>query len=232
MNSKYKESDMYAPIRDLLISQGFTVRGEVKGCDISAVRDDALWIVEMKLSANITLIYQAMARQDATGWVFIAIPRPRNTRDGSFLKLKKLVKKLQLGLITVTLDSPVKFAEIEIYPDGRDNKKNKKTVAIKREIAGRTVDTTGGITKTQINTAYRERCVRIACLLDTHGALSTKELVKLGCEKDTARLLRTNALGWFEKVEKSVYGLSAEGIGYLEDNAGGSLVAYYRMKSE
>ena len=89
MKMKYKESDMYAPIRDLLAGQGFTVRGEVKGCDISAIRDEALWIIEMKLHANITLIYQAMARQDATGWVFIAIPRPRNARDGNFLKLKK-----------------------------------------------------------------------------------------------------------------------------------------------
>jgi len=231
MPPKPKESDMYAPIRDMLTAQGFTVRGEVKGCDISAVRGDALWIVEMKLHANITLIYQAMARQAATGWVFIAIPRPRNVRDGNFLKLKKLVKKLQLGLITVALDSPAKFAEIIIEPTGRDDKKNKKTAAVKREIAGRTVDTTGGTTKTQINTAYRERCVRIACLLETHGALSAKELVKLGCEKDAGRLLIQNALGWFEKVAKGVYGLSGQGIGYLEDNADGSLVGYYRMKS-
>ena len=231
MKTKFKESDMYAPIRDLLTSQGFTVRGEVKGCDITAVRDDALWIIEMKLHANITLIYQAMARQDATGWVFIAIPRPRNARDGNFLKLKKLVKKLQLGLITVALDSPAKFAEIVVFPVGKEDKKNKKTAAVKREIAGRTVDSTGGTAKTQINTAYRERCVRIACLLEARGALSPKELVKLGCEKDTARLLRVNTLGWFEKVAKGLYGLSAEGIGYLEDNAGGSLVAYYRMKS-
>ena len=232
MKAKYKESDMYAPIRDLLAQQGFTVRGEVKGCDISAVRGDSLWIIEMKLSANLTLIYQAMARQAATDWVFIAIPRPRNIRDGNFAKLKKLVTKLQLGLITVALDSPARLAEIVIFPTGKDNKKNKKTAAVKREMAGRTVDSTGGTTKTQINTAYRERCVRIACLLEAHGALSGKELVKLGCEKDAGRLLMTNVLGWFEKVAKGVYGLTDVGIGYLEDNAAGSLVAYYRMKSE
>ncbi|MCL2285942.1 MAG: DUF2161 family putative PD-(D/E)XK-type phosphodiesterase [Firmicutes bacterium] len=229
---KFKESDMYEPIRKLLTEQGFTVRGEVKGCDIAAVKDDILWIVEMKLSANITLIYQAMERQTATGWVFVAIPRPKNARDGNFRKLQKLVKKLQLGLITVALDTPAKYAEIIIFPVGKDDKKNKKTAALKKEIAGRSVDSTGGTTKTQINTAYRERCVRIACLLEVKGAASPKELVKLGCEKDASYLLRTNMLGWFEKVSKGMYGLSDVGIGYLEDNAAASLVVYYRMKAD
>jgi len=229
---KFKESDMYEPIRKLLTEQGFTVRGEVKNCDIAAVKDDIVWVVEMKLYANITLVYQAMERQAATGWVFVAIPRPKSTRDGTFRKFQKLVKKLQLGLITVALDSPHKQAEIVIFPVGKDDKKNKKTAALKREIAGRTVDSTGGTTKTQINTAYRERCVRIACLLEAKGAAGSRELVKLGCEKDAAYLLRTNMLGWFEKVSKGVYGLSDVGIGYLEDNASASLVVYYRMKAD
>jgi len=227
---KHKESDMYEPIRNLLTEQGFTVRGEVKGCDIAAVKDDILWVVEMKLAANLTLIYQAMERQTATGWVFIAIPRPRDNR--SLTKLKKLVTKLQLGLITVALDSPFKHAEILIFPVGKDNKKNKKTAAVKKEISGRTVDSTGGTTKVQINTAFRERCVRIACLLEIKGTATAKELVKLGCAKDAGRLMHINVLGWFEKVSKGVYGLSDVGIGYLEDNATATLVVYYRMKAE
>jgi len=229
---KFKESDMYEPIRKLLAEQGFTVRGEVKSCDIAAVKDDILWVVEMKLSANITLIYQALERQAATGWVFVAIPRPKSARDGTFRKLQKLLKKLKLGLITVALDSPAKRAEIIIFPVGKDDKKNKKTAAVKREIAGRTVDSIGGTTQTQINTAFREKCVKIACLLEVEGALSAKELVKLGCEKDANRIMHTNILGWFEKVSKGVYGLSDVGIGYLEDNATASLVVYYRMKAD
>ena len=226
---KFKESDMYEPIRNLLTQQGFTVRGEVKGCDIAAVRDDILWVVEMKLSANITLIYQAMSRQTATDWVFIAIPRPRKARDSAFLKLQKLVKKLELGLITVALDSPGKFAEIIIFPVGKDDKNNKKTKAVKREIAGRSVDSTGGTTKIKINTAYKERCVKIACLLEAKGPLSAKTLTGLGCEKDAWHILNTNV--WFSKVSKGVYGLSEVGELYLKENAAESLVAYYRMKS-
>jgi len=226
---KFKESDMYEPIRNLLTQQGFTVRGEVKGCDIAAVKDDTLWVVEMKLTANITLIYQAMARQTATDWVFIAIPRPRKSRDGTFLKLQKLIKKLELGLITVALDSPAKFAEIIVFPVGRDDKNNKKTKALKREIAGRTIDSTGGTAKIKINTAYKERCVRIACLLEANGPLSAKALTNLGCEKDAWSILNTHV--WFFKISKGVYGLSKIGEAYLEENAAATLVAYYRMKS-
>ena len=230
--NKPKESDMYEPIRKLLAAQGFTVRGEVKDCDIAAIKDDVLWVVEMKLSANITLIYQALERQAATGWVFVAIPRPKSARDGNFRKFQKLLKKLKLGLITVALDSPVKHAEIVIFPVGKDDKKNKKTAAVKKEVTGRAVDTVGGVTKTQINTAFREKCVRIACLLEIMGAASGKELVKLGCEKDATRIMRSNVMGWFEKVAGGVYGLSDVGIGYLEDNASASLVVYYRMKAD
>ena len=229
---KFKESDMYEPIREMLAAQGFTVRGEVKDCDIAAVRDDELWIVEMKLSANLTLIYQALERQIATGWVFVAVPRPKNARDGNFAKFQKLVKKLRLGLITVALDSPRKTADILIFPDGKADKRNKKTAAVKKEIAGRSVDSLGGTSKTQVNTAFREKCVRIACLLEAHGACSAKQLVKLGCEKDANNIMYTNVLGWFERVNKGVYGLSATGIGYLEDNDATSLVAYYRMKAD
>jgi len=229
---KFKESDMYEPIRNLLAQQGFVVRGEVKGCDIVAVKGDALWIVEMKLAANITLIYQAMMRQIATDWVFVAIPRPKQIRDGSYLKFQKLLKKLQLGLITVALDSPLKQAEVILFPIGRDNKANKKTAVIKREVAGRTVDTTGGAAKMPVNTAYRERCVRIACLLDTHGPLTAKELVNThGCAKDTSHIMRTNVLGWFAKLTKGVYVISETGRGYLKTNASTTLVAYYAMKA-
>ena len=234
MKSTYKESEMYEPIRKLLTEQGFIVRGEVKDCDIAAVKEGILWVVEMKLSANITLIYQAMERQAATDWVFVAIPRPRRARDGSFLMLQKLIKKLNLGLITVALDSPAKHAEILIFPtpSSRGNKENKKSSAIRKELLGRTTDTTGGITKKTVNTAYRERCVRIVCLLEAKGRLSPRELVQLGCEKDASSILRLNVFGWFNKVGRGLYEISDEGISYLCDNDASSLVSYYRMKAK
>jgi len=227
-----KETDLYEPIRDLLTTQGFTVRGEVKGCDIAAVKDDMLWVVEMKLSANLTLIYQALDRQTATDWVFVAIPRPKKARDGSFLRLQRLLKKLQIGLITVALDSPAKLAEIVLFPAGRADKSNKKSEQLRREIAGRTADTAGG-SQGAVNTAYRERCVRIACLLEAHGNLSAAELVNTyGCGKDAYTIMRTNHYGWFGKVARGRFELSGVGEAYLVDNASEKLVVFYRMKAE
>ena len=229
----FKEVNMYNPIRSLLSSQGFIVRGEVKDCDIAAVKDDVLWIVEMKLSANLTLIYQALDRKSASDWVFIAIPRPKNARDKNFRKLQKLLKLLDLGLIIVALDSPAQYAEILIYPKGKDNKSNKKSNLLRKEINGRTIDTIGGTTKKSVNTAYKERCIRILCLLEAKGNLTAKDLINtFGCDKDTSKILQNNFLKWFNRVSKGVYCISPIGKNYLEENKASSLIIYYRMKAE
>jgi len=227
---KLKEADMYGPIKTLLTSQGFIVRGEVKGCDIAAVRGEELWIVEMKLSANLTLIFQAMARKEAAENVFIAVPRPKSGRDKNFRALKKLAKKLELGLITVALDSPAKHAEILIFPEGA-GRENKKSAAIKKEIFGRTTDSLGGTSGKKIHTAYRERSVKIACLLESRGAQSAKSLRAMGCADDAYTILRGNPYGWFKKIAKGTYDITEIGQNYLNDNENVSLITYYRMKA-
>ena len=231
MKNAYKETDMYIPVRKLLESQGFTVRGEVKGCDVAAVREDILWIVEMKLSANLTLIYQAMNRKTATDWVFVAVPRPGSGRDKNFLMLQRLLKKIEIGLITVALDSPLKHAEILLFPTGKADKSNKKAASVRKEISGRMTDTTGGTTKTVVNTAYRERAVRIACLLEAKGPMKAADLIKQGCESDAYAILRLNAFGWFNKISRGLYELSAKGWDYLKENDAAGIVSYYRMKA-
>ena len=232
MKNTYKETDLYEPIRSLLTEQGFTVRGEVKGCDIAAVKDDMLWVVEMKLSMNLTLIFQAMERQTATDWVFVAIPRPKSAKGSNFKQLQRLLKKLQIGLITVALDSPARLAEVVLFPTGRADKTTKKSATLRREVAGRTADTTGG-SKGTVNTAFRERSVRIACLLEAHGPLSAKELTNTyGCEKDAYSIIRSNYYNWFNKAGPGLYELSNAGRSYLQENEAEKLIVFYRMKAE
>ena len=224
----HKETDMYEPIKNLLQSQGFIVRGEVKSCDIAALKGDTLWVVEMKLSANITLLYQAMERQTTANAVFIAIPQPKNSRDKNFLALQKLLSKLELGLITVALDSPLKYAEIILFPNEK-KRLNKKNAAIKNEALNRTVDTAGGLTKEKINTAYREKCIKAATMLEAFGTASPKILQAHGCEKDIANVLRANYFGWFENVERGTYAITSACRQYLDENASTPLVTYYRL---
>ncbi|MCL2378823.1 MAG: DUF2161 family putative PD-(D/E)XK-type phosphodiesterase [Defluviitaleaceae bacterium] len=233
MKPAYKETDLYEPIKNLLSEQGFTVRGEVKNCDIAAVKDDLLWVVEMKLSPNLTLIYQAMERKTATDWVFIAIPRPRIARGSKYIQLKRLLTKLQIGLITVALDSPAKFAEIILFPAGNASKTTNRSASLHREIAGRQIDTTGGSNKSQINTAYRERCIRIACILDANGPQSAANLIKIhGCESDAYTILQRNFYNWYKKIARGQFALSSTGAAYLQANMSEKLIVYYRMRAE
>ncbi len=38
------EKDLYGPMRDFLVGQGYTVRGEVKHCDITATMLTIGWV--------------------------------------------------------------------------------------------------------------------------------------------------------------------------------------------
>jgi len=71
-----KETDLYAPIKAFLQEQGYTVRSEVKHCDIVAKKDSELIVIEMKLQFSVDLLIQATKRQQLTNGVYIAIPRP------------------------------------------------------------------------------------------------------------------------------------------------------------
>lgn len=228
----FKETDLYEPIKQLLIAQGFTVRGEVIRCDIAALRGEELWVVEMKLQLNIKLLYQAMERLKITRQVFIAVPRPRRANNKQFLAARRILKKLELGLITVSMDSPIPAAEIVLFPDGKAVKPTKAAERVKREINGRSADTTGGNVRAKVNTAYRERCVKIACLLEARGVLTAPELKKkYNCGADAYSIMSKNIYGWFSNTGKGRFKLTAQGFKYLDENAGSGIISYYRMKA-
>lgn len=222
---------MYPPIKNLLESQGFTVKGEVIKCDVAAAKGDALWVVEMKMNFNVTLLYQAMERLKITDRVFVAVPRPRSEREKNYRSMLKILRKLELGLITVSLDSPLRAAEIILFPADKKNKSNKASRIVKNEMENRLGDTAGGINKAG-STAYRERCIRVACLLERNGPLSAAKLIKeFNCGAETRGVLYNNFYNWFKKEEKGIYFLSETGIDYLELNKNNGVVAYYRMKA-
>lgn len=72
------EEDLYAPIRDYLTGEGYTVKGEVKHCDVMAVKYDEMLVVEMKKTLNLDVILQAAIRQRLTDRVYIAVPKKAN----------------------------------------------------------------------------------------------------------------------------------------------------------
>ncbi|WP_110609439.1 DUF2161 domain-containing phosphodiesterase [Salipaludibacillus keqinensis] len=232
---KLQESDLYKPIQTHLVREGYDVYGEVKDCDMAAVKDDDLLIIELKLNLTVDLLVQATKRQRLTDLVYIAIPKPKyNLRSKRWKDLCQLVRRLELGLIVVSVSPTRKKAEVIFDPAPFKHKKSsthnkRKRLGVLKEIDGRSADfNTGGSSRTQIITAYRENCIQIACYLEHVGELSPKLLTQMGTGTKTSSILTKNYYGWFDRVRRGVYVLNDKGkkemLNYPE------LVMYYKEK--
>ena len=226
----FKETDLYAPIRAFLEEEGYQVQAEVKNCDIAAVKDGQLVIVELKKSFNLKLVYQGLERQSLTEQVFVAIPRPKKgAREKSWKDMLKLLKRLELGLLTVALDSPLQTVDVVLEPsDSIAWKNRKKREKLQAELENRQVDgNVGGMTRRKIMTAFREKSIRLACLLEKEGQVSLASLRERGME-DFVGILSRNYDKWFKRVGKGVYALSEKGMEALENEDYAKVVSFYR----
>ena len=231
MAAKYTEADMYAPVKRHLESLCFNVSAEVRKCDIVATSGDTVVIVELKRSFGLRLVYQGLARQALTPLVFVCVPRLRSTHSAAYKDMVRLVRRLGLGLMFVAMDSPRRHVEVAVTPDYSGRTNSAALSKLLGEVSGRKAgQNTGGSVRTKLNTAYRERAIRLACALETFGQLSAKQLVHTyGCEKDAHSILYTNTYGWFERVQKGIYTLSSTGRAFLTtDRHFADVVAYYR----
>ncbi|MCD7035160.1 DUF2161 family putative PD-(D/E)XK-type phosphodiesterase [Metabacillus sp. GX 13764] len=219
MKEKRYETDLYEPVRRYFMKKGFAVNGEVNHCDVTALKDDELAIIELKLHLNVELLTQAVERQRMTDLVYIAIPKPKmRLRSKKWLAICHLIKRLELGLILVQFrENGTAAVEVAISPARFDRKKSLQRGKAKRkkllqEISGRNGDyNVGGSSKTKILTAYKENCIHIACLLKEHGTLSPKQLREHGTGAKTLSILNKNYYGWYEKVARGKYTLSQKG---------------------
>ncbi|PKR84624.1 DUF2161 domain-containing phosphodiesterase [Heyndrickxia camelliae] len=215
---KLYEADLYEPVRRLFVREGYEVNGEVKDCDLTAVKEEELIIVEMKKNLTVELLIQAANRQKLTDLVFIAIPKPKyKMYSKKWHDMCHLLKRLELGLIIVSFLKSGAKAEIILSPAPFDRKRTmqmnkKKRLSLLTEINGRSGDyNIGGSNKTKIMTAYKENCIQIACYLDREGPTSPKTLRKMGTGEKTLSILTQNYYGWFEKVSRGIYTITEKG---------------------
>ncbi|WP_226674621.1 DUF2161 domain-containing phosphodiesterase [Mesobacillus jeotgali] len=227
--TKIYEADLYEPLRKHFIKQGYRVNGEVHDCDLTAVKDEELIIVELKLNLNIDLLLQATRRQRLTDLVYIAIPKPKRISRKRWNDIIQLVKRLELGLIIVSFSGNRKSVEFKVHPEPykrMTSKNTRKKAALIKEIEGRSADyNIGGSNKTKIMTAYKENCIQIACYLEKLGQMSPKALVALGTGDKTPLILQKNYYKWFERVERGIYVITEQGKKELEEYP--KLVEYY-----
>lgn len=207
-----REQDLYPPIKALLERQGYTVKGEVGAADVVAVRtgSDPV-IVELKLRFSLALFHQAITRLKVTDQVYIGVCKPKGRTARRALKDNlALCRRLGLGLITVRADGTV---EVQCDPGPYAPRKNKaKAARLLREFDRLEGDpNSGGATRHGIVTAYRQDALKCAAHLAECGATKGSVVAKATGVPEATRLMRDNHYGWFDKVEKGVYGLTTAG---------------------
>jgi hypothetical protein len=234
---KLQEVDLYKPIQSYFSREGYEVYGEVKDCDMVAVKEDELVVIELKLTLSVDLLIQAAKRQRLTDKVYIAIPKPKHRLNSKAWTDKcHLVRRLELGLIVVSFTGKRSKADIMIHPApfnrGKGISQNKrKRESIWKEIKGRSADyNIGGSTRTKIMTAYKENCIQIACYLEHFGPLSPKALKELGTGDKTSSILTQNYYGWFERIKRGTYVISEKGKQEVKEYP--ELLNYYKEKLE
>ncbi|MGE5654257.1 MAG: DUF2161 family putative PD-(D/E)XK-type phosphodiesterase [Bacillota bacterium] len=213
VNAKWRETDLHQPVSDFLTAQGYTVRSEVNGCDMVAVKGDEVIALEFKLHFNASLLVQAAIRQRATASVYVVLPRPKKgMRSREWQGQRLLLRRLELGLIFVAL-GPHPRAEVVFHPQSFALRRRKHDYdSIIREVQSRSADyNQGGSSKRKLVTGYRENAIQIATVLQLYGALSTRRLRALGTGAKTTSILSRNVYGWFERVSRGVYGLTPQG---------------------
>lgn len=208
-----RESYLYAPVKRFLTRQGYTVKGEVEGCDLVARRDDELIIVELKRSMNLTLLLQGIDRQRMTDNVYLAVEAPSNPRARRWQEVIRLCRLLGLGLLTVTRRSRGDWVQLVCEPGPyQPQKSTKRRHRIIQEFDARSGDyNVGGSTRLPLITAYREEALRIARFLKERGPSPLKEIRTAVDGSKTNSILQRDVYGWFTRVQRGVYTLSPKG---------------------
>lgn len=211
--TKPRETDLYPAIKAFLEDQGYVVKSEVGAADVVAVRgQEPPVVVELKLGFTLALFHQCIARMKVTDDVYMAVARQPGKRFAKAVKENTaLARRLGLGLITVRL----KDGLVEVHCDPgpyAPRKSAKRQQQLLREFARRQGDPNdGGQTRAGLITAYRQDALKLAVYLFEVGASKGADVARETGVQAATRMMRDNHYGWFEKVEKGVYGLTPAG---------------------
>jgi hypothetical protein len=124
------ETDLYPPVKRFLEAQGYGVKGEVRECDVVAVRgDEAPVIVELKTGFSLQLLLQGVDRQAMSDAVYLAFRAPKRRQLGDILKL---CKRLGLGVLVVTGDFVEAMADPAPYQPRKDKRRATRKPGVAR----------------------------------------------------------------------------------------------------
>ena len=205
------ETSLYLPVKTFLEGAGYTVKGEVGGCDLVGLSDgdpSVVVVCELKLSFNLELILQAVDRASVADEVWIAarVSAKGKGRE-SDKRYRDLCRRLGFGMLGIADTGEVSVIVGSVTPMPRTNPKRRSRLM--REHQRRKGDpAVGGSTRTPLMTAYRQQALGCASAL-AGGPLKVRDI--RAAVPEAAKILQGNVYGWFERVERGVYGLTPTG---------------------
>jgi hypothetical protein len=205
------ETSLYLPIKNFLENAGYTVKGEIGGCDLVGLSEGDPTVVvigELKLVFNLELILQAVDRATVADEVWIAARISAKGRGReSDRRYRDLCRRLGFGMLGVSDAGEVSIIVSSASPMPRSNPKRRtRLVKEHRKRAGDPA--LGGSTKVPIMTAYRQQALACAAAM-ADGPQRPRDLKPI--VPTAGQILLKNYYGWFEKVDKGVYRLSDAG---------------------
>jgi hypothetical protein len=208
------ETSLYVPVKRFLETLGFDVKGEVCGCDLVAIRGEGPPLVvvgELKLGFNLELVLQGIDRSAACDEVWLAVRSSGRRGRERDARVRKLCRLLGFGLLGVSTSGRVELL-VEPVPwrPRRDAKRRSRLVDEHRRRLGDPV--LGGGCKAPIMTAYRQQALACAASL-SQGPRRTTEIK--AAIPDAPKILLRNVYGWFLRVERGTYALTAQGTAAL-----------------
>lgn len=204
------EVALYAPVKAFLERLGFTVKGEVRGADLVAVRQGEqplVVIAELKLAFSLDLLLQAADRMAMADEVWLAVAATRRGRDRD-RRAHRLCRLVGLGLLAVNVGRS--SVEILVEPAPYRPRGNpRKRGLLLQEFARRRGDPmTGGGSRRPVMTAYRQQALACAAAM-RDGPRRVREL--RADMPDAQKILRRNVYGWFTRVARGLYALAPAG---------------------
>jgi hypothetical protein len=205
------ETSLYQPVKAFLEKAGYVVKGEVGGCDLVGLNDEdppVVVVCELKLSFNLELILQAVDRASISDEVWIAAKMSsRGKGRETDKRFRDLCRRLGIGMLGVSDNGDVNVIVSSVSPMPRKNTKRRSRLT--REHQRRKGDPVlGGTNRTPLMTAYRQQALGCAMAL-SNGPLRVRDVRLLA--PDAGKILQSNVYGWFERLDRGVYGLTVAG---------------------
>ncbi len=205
------ETSLYLPVKAFLEAAGYSVKGEVGGCDLVGISDDespVVVICELKMTFNLELLLQAVDRAAVADEVWIAARISAKGRGREADKrYRDLCRRLGIGMMGVSDRGDISVIVPSTSPMPRTNPKRRSRLV--REHKTRRGDPVlGGSTRVPVMTAYRQQALGCAAIL-AKGPLRVGDVRK--DVPEAGKILLSNVYGWFERLERGVYGLTDAG---------------------